>query len=167
MRRTARLVAALLGVQAVLVGIWWTIERVRAPPPPFDWAPVDGPAPSIELARGEEPVLVPAGTDLVHFWATWCAPCQQELPELIDAAEEQGVPLLAVTDEPWPVVEAWFGGKVPSVVVRDPSGAAAARWGVSSLPDTWVVSQGRLDARVQGARPWAEPGAREFLRGLR
>lgn len=107
---------------------------------------------------------MPAGHSLVHFWATWCAPCVKELPALLDAAEAEGVPLLAVTDEPWPVVERFFGGGVPGGIVRDPAADAAARWGVSGLPDTFVVQDGRIVARMGGPRDWTSARARTFLR---
>jgi thiol-disulfide isomerase/thioredoxin len=167
-RRVLRGLAALVALQGVLLVAWWAVERQRARPVGvFEWAPVDGEAPSLEVVRESVPVPVPDETYLLHFWATWCAPCQEELPGLLDAAEEEGVPLLAVTDEPWPEVEAWFDGEVPSAVVRDPSGEAAARWGVSALPDTYVVSEGRPTARMGGPRAWDAVGARDFLRGLR
>ncbi len=167
MKRALQAVVAVVAVQAVLLGVWWAVERARAPAQGFDWTQVEGAAPPLELVRAEETVPLPEGTHLVHFWATWCAPCQEELPELIEAAENEGVPLLAVTDEPWSVLEAWFEGEVPAVVVRDPTGGAADLWGVRTLPDTWVVSAGALDGHVRGARSWAQPAARDFLRGLR
>ena len=125
MKRALQAVVAVVAVQAVLLGVWWAVERARAPAQGFDWTQVEGAAPPLELVRAE------------------------------------------VTDEPWSVLEAWFEGEVPAVVVRDPTGGAADLWGVRTLPDTWVVSAGALDGHVRGARSWAQPAARDFLRGLR
>ena len=147
-----RRIALLVAVQAVLVLLWLGVERGRRPVATFAFERLDEPAPT-DLGDG-----------VVHFWATWCGPCVTELPALIAAAEAEGVPLVAVTDEPWPVVERFFDGDVPAPIVRDE--AAARTWQVSGLPDTFVVADGRVVARVGGPRDWTTPEARAFLRGF-
>ena len=76
---------------------------------------------------------------LVHFWATWCVPCRTELPGLIAAAREEDVRILAVTDEPWDAVSAYFNVQIPEGVGRDPSGggASAARSRASRTRSWW------------------------------
>jgi len=159
-------VVLLVAVQLVLVVVYWVVEHRRAAPVPFAVETVAEAAPELVLRRDGAEVVPPTGPYLVHFWATWCAPCQEELPGLLDAAEAEGVPLLAVTDEAWPVVERYFDGAVPSAVVQDPTGAAAADWRVSGLPDTFVVLEGRLRHRMGGPRDWRTNEARAFLRDL-
>lgn len=165
--RAARWLLALVGLQLALVGVYLAVEGTRTPEPPFSWERLDAEAPPLAPARGEAPVPVPTEPHLVHFWATWCAPCQAELPALLAAAEEEGVPLLAVTDEPWPVVRRYFDEAVPAAVVRDPTGEAARAWRVSGLPDTLAVRDGRLVGRMGGPRDWDTSEARAFLRTLR
>lgn len=158
-----RAVLALVGLQALLVGAYLAVEASRRTEEPFRWERLDEPAPPLAAVRGEAAVPVPTAPHLVHFWATWCAPCVVELPALLEAAEEEGVPLLAVTDEPWPVVTRYFGGDVPQAIVR---ADAAAAWSVTALPDTVVVRDGRVVARMGGPRDWTTSEARAFLRGL-
>lgn len=147
---------ALLALQAGLVAAYFVVERARAPEAPFSWEALDLPAPA-EPERTSEPAVV-------HFWATWCEPCRTELPSLLEAAEDEGVALLAVTDEPWPVVERYFDGEVPPEIVQ---ADAVAAWQVSGLPDTYVVRDGRIVARIGGPRDWSTSEARAFLRRFR
>lgn len=151
-------------VQAGLILGYLGIDALRTgPEAPFTWERLDAPAHTLVVERADAPAAVPKDLVLVHFWATWCAPCEAELPALLEAAEASGVPLLAVTDEPWPVVVRHFGGDVPEGIVRDPTGEAAAAWRVSGLPDTFVVRDDRVIGRMGGPRDWASSGARRFL----
>ena len=167
MRVPWRALAALAALQAGLAIAYLAIEADRgaSAEEDFTWEPLDEPAPALSMRRDDAAVRAPQGPHLVHFWATWCAPCLEELPGLLAATEAEGVPLFAVTDEPWGAVEGWFGGAAPPAVVRDPG--AATRWRVSGLPDTFAVTGGRVTARVGGPRDWSSPAARRFLQEIR
>jgi hypothetical protein len=167
-RRAVPIVALVLVLgQAVLALGYLVMESRRDAPATFAWEPLDEVAPALQVQHGSRAVRPPEEVHLVHFWATWCAPCVAELPSLMAAAEAEGVPLLAVTDEPWPTVLAWFDGTVPSAVVRDATGEASAAWQVQVLPDTFVVDGGRITARMGGTRHWSSRDARRFLDEVR
>jgi len=81
-RRAASLLALLTFGAAILVTATaipslmarWSSEQVNRPAPSFSFATLDGkPVTSTDL-RGRVVVLA--------FWATWCLPCRQELPDL-------------------------------------------------------------------------------------
>ncbi|MES2639611.1 MAG: TlpA disulfide reductase family protein [Myxococcota bacterium] len=142
-----------LAVLAALQGAAWLAWRgfEREPAAPFVTSAASGTAPAVAPRDG-----------LLHVWATWCAPCRDELPDLLDAAREAGVPLVAFSvDESPASVSAFFGGQVPAEVVRDPGIAAAT--GVWDLPATFRVDDGRLVERIDGAREWSSEGARGWL----
>lgn len=158
----ARTAALLAAAQVALVALYLVVESERRPASTFRWEPRDEHAPPWSPARDGVALRPPVEAHLVHFWATWCGPCRTELPGLLETASREGIPLLAVTAEPWPVVERYFGGNIPDEVVHDPR--AAGLWQVDRLPDTFVVREGRVVARVGGARDWATDDARAFLR---
>ncbi len=85
---------------------------------------------------------------LVNIFATWCVPCQREHPELVafEARHAQlgdaRVVSVVFSDEP-DAVKSFFaerGGSWP--VLDDPDGRVALDWGVSGVPESYLVDPG-------------------------
>jgi len=128
--------------------------------------------PSVELERadGRSASITSAEVPvLLHFWATWCAPCRRELPGLWAlAADLEGVEVVAVTDESWEDVRGYFGGEVPRWVARDPDGTLAGTLGVSALPDTYLVDVGGVARRrISGPLEWTDRSLAAWARAQR
>jgi thiol-disulfide isomerase/thioredoxin len=107
---------------------------------------------------------------ILHFWATWCAPCREEMPELVkfvkDTKGDPNVEFLAVSvDEDWNVVDGWLmeRGIAGLPVALDPKGATAHLYGTDQFPETWFIApSGEIVQQFVGAADWSKPKLREF-----
>jgi thiol-disulfide isomerase/thioredoxin len=107
---------------------------------------------------------------ILHFWATWCPPCREEMPALVkffrDTKGDRNVEFLAVSvDEDWKVVDAWLKerGITDLPVALDPKGDTAHRVGTDKFPETWFIApSGEVLRHVVGEADWNDPDFREF-----
>ncbi|MBI5508912.1 MAG: TlpA family protein disulfide reductase [Deltaproteobacteria bacterium] len=167
-----------VSIQGLAVVVYLGVDRHRAASrqPSFDaerLAPGRA-APSLLLVRPDGSTRrlseLRGKAVLLHFWATWCPPCREELPGLLalgrDLGRDGALEVIAVTlDDDWAAVGRFFGGDIPVEVVRDASSASTRIYEVSALPDTYLVGpDGALTVRVGGARDWRGPMAQSFLR---
>lgn len=119
---------------------------------------------SLEEFRGRWVVL--------NFWATWCAPCREEMPSLdrLQAAmPEVAVVAVATGPNPLPAIEKFVGevGLEKLTLLRDPNGELARPMGVLGLPVTVVLDpEGGEVARLIGGAEWDGEGALAVLKAL-
>lgn len=102
---------------------------------------------------------------VVHFWATWCAPCRDELPTFLALDVTGNADVVAVSlDARWETVERFMSLPMDRIALG--RGADVARtFGDNTLPVTYVMdAHGRMRLRFVGARDWSHP---EVLRSVR
>jgi peroxiredoxin len=101
---------------------------------------------------------------LLNLWATWCAPCREEMPSmqrLWERLKDQGFVILAVSeDEQGADVVAPFVKQygITFPVLVDPQREVGDRYGVWGYPESFVIDrEGRVVERVIGPRDWSSP----------
>ena len=109
---------------------------------------------------------------VLNFWATWCPPCEEELPSLIamqDRTRAKGVVVLGVSIDVDPDAYHRFLKlrNVNFLTVRDPEQKIAALYGTSGWPETYVIDrQGVMRRKFIGPVDWTSPEVMDFLSKL-
>jgi peroxiredoxin len=109
---------------------------------------------------------------VLNFWATWCTPCQQELPSLIamqDRTREKGVVVLGVSIDVDPDAYHRFlkVRNVNFLTVLDPEQKVATIYGTSGWPETYVIDrEGVMRRKFIGPVDWTSPEVMDFLNRL-
>ncbi|MGO9165986.1 MAG: TlpA family protein disulfide reductase [Candidatus Sulfotelmatobacter sp.] len=106
---------------------------------------------------------------VLNFWATWCPPCIEEMPSLVQMQQRmklKGVTVLAVSVD---VDESNYrrflqDHNVNLLSVRDANQKSSALYGSFKFPETYVIDRGGIVRRkFIGAVDWTEPDVIEYL----
>lgn len=139
----------------------------------FHASPEDAPGIEFETEDGSTRTLADyEGRHVVlNFWATWCAPCREEMPTLSALQETLGsddfaVVTIATGRNPPPAMKKFFDdiGVDNLPLHRDPKSALARDMGVFGLPITVLLDpQSREIARLQGDADWNSDSAQAII----
>jgi cytochrome c biogenesis protein CcmG/thiol:disulfide interchange protein DsbE len=107
---------------------------------------------------------------VLNFWATWCPPCIQEMPGLIELHHDRpDLAILAVSIDEDPEAYSQLPGPPPRRLptVRDPSQSAAKLFHTDGWPETYIIDrQGIIRRKIVGDPDWSNPEIRAFLKSL-
>lgn len=116
--------------------------------PGFSLADLNGRKVDLDAYRGQ--------VVLLNFWATWCAPCQEETPEFINLQKKygsQGLQIIGISldDDSKPVLDFYQKFKINYPVVIGDAGLAERYGGILGLPVSFLIGcDGRIYARYSG-----------------
>jgi thiol-disulfide isomerase/thioredoxin len=115
---------------------------------------------------------------LLHFWASWCEPCMEELPEIerlwLDLKGKDLVVLsVAIDDDKQSVIEVEKSLKLSFPILAD-DGAVKTLYRVGGVPESFIIDrEGKLvlfpdvdgipTVRISGARDWSNQTIRQRL----
>jgi peroxiredoxin len=171
--KTRSLITIALSIAIVAAGAVW-IRSLEPPPSPAGSLAFLSAAPSLPIADrsgGVTDLTDAKGKILiVHFWATWCPPCVEEIPALSSFWEKyrgrDDIALYAISvDKDWKIVDAFSAKNQHNLpLYLDPKGETAKRFGSEQYPETYIVNRnGRVLFRVQGAVNWDDPEVRQRI----
>jgi thiol-disulfide isomerase/thioredoxin len=139
-------------------------ELVGKPAPDFQLELLDGTKFRLSESKGRVVVL--------DFWATWCGPCLQAMPQVDRVAREfrdRGVRLVAVNlqEAPREITAMLERHKLSPTVALDRDGVVAEKYGVTAIPQTVVIDrEGNVARLYVGGGPHLGDQLRDLIRSL-
>lgn len=149
MRNATRWIALGVGTLVVALGVVLAL-RVGADSEPTGGRLRGKPVPAFELPTLDGGTVSSAGlmgrTYVVNFWNTWCIPCEQEYPALVELYEryrdEPDFAFVAIvrSDTEGAVRRYVDDREIPWTVALDPKKRASLDFGTTGQPETYVVA---------------------------
>ena len=110
---------------------------------------------------------------IVHFWASWCAPCVHEFPQLIDLSNQMNgkIVIMAISGDSNQNEIDIFLKSFPEAekaqhfnVVWDSDKQFLKRWNVNKLPESYIYDQNKkMVKKISGAIDWTTEDAKSYF----
>jgi len=113
---------------------------------------------------------------IIHFWASWCGPCVEEFPQLIEMVKTMNgdVVVYAISGDSVKSEIDVFLKSFPAAkelkhmhIVWDSEKKYIQGWQVNKLPESYIYdSNKKLAKRISGAVDWSSADAKEFISSI-
>ena len=137
------------------------VATVGKPAPDFDTVDLKGDVWSLSDLKGK--------VVFVNFWATWCAPCREEMPSmqrLYDKMPKDKFEMIALynNDKKQPVMNFVSQMRLTFPIWSDEHNFAGTKYGLTGLPETYIVDKnGIIREKFIGPAEWDKPETIEML----
>ena len=165
MRRTLLRALSAIGLLSILIGCYSSGHpaHIGSNAPDFTLQDSDH---KVTLSQFHGQVVV------LNFWATWCPPCVEETPSLVQMQarlKNKGVVVLAVSIDADDSEYHKFlkDYSVNMVTVRDEAQKAARLYGTFGWPESYVIDRkGVIRRKFIGPVDWTSPEVTDYLSKL-
>ena len=131
-------------------------------------AKIGEPVSDVELIDAQENKLrlseLKGSVVFVNFWAAWCPPCIEEMPSIEalfrSLSGEQNFKMITILyrDDMDRISKSAKEQGYTLPIYRDPDGSAAVRFGITGVPETFIIDKkGILRDKVIGPYNWDSP----------
>ena len=109
---------------------------------------------------------------VLNFWATWCAPCVEEMPSLVQLQQRfrnKGLTVVGISiDVDGDAYHKFLKDyKIDFPTVRDPDQKTSGLYGSFKWPETYIIDRdGVVRRKFIGAVEWSQPEIVDFLTKL-
>jgi len=131
------------------------VASVGKPAPNFDTIDMKGNVWSLSKLKGQ--------VVFVNFWATWCAPCREEMPSmqrLYNKLPKDKFTMIALYNKDKPAVVKNFVAKlgITIPILDDQQNIIGQKYGLTGLPETFIIDkQGVIREKFIGPAEWDSP----------
>ena len=131
------------------------VASVGKPAPDFDTIDLNGDIWSLSKLKGQ--------VVFINFWATWCAPCREEMPSmqrLYAKLPKDKFKMIALYNRDKPAIVKDFVAKlgISMPILDDQENIIGKRYGLTGLPETFIIDkQGVIREKFIGPAEWDSP----------
>jgi len=109
---------------------------------------------------------------VLNFWASWCAPCIDEVPSLNQFQNElasQGVVVLGISRDKDPKAYKQFLQRynVSFLTAREPDNKISAEYGTFKIPETYLINRdGKVVGKIVNSTNWTDERMISYVKSL-
>ncbi len=108
---------------------------------------------------------------VLNFWASWCAPCVEEVPSLSAMSKKfgkSGVVVVAISTDKHQEKYRMFLNRVHASfqTAWDPKSDISSEYGTYQIPETYIIKDGRVLRKFAAAEDWTSDDMTQYLQSL-